>query len=61
MACMNKPVSRLVSMDYITATRKVGLLLHSVPFCLFPRSGDVIHLQLWESGSGYETRVVIFF
>ena len=23
---------------------------------LFPRSGDVIHPQLWESGSGYETR-----
>ena len=22
---------------------------------LFPRSGDVIHPQLWESGSGYET------
>ena len=22
----------------------------------FPRSGDVIHPQLWESGSGYETR-----
>ena len=23
---------------------------------LFPRSGDVIHPQLWESGSGYETK-----
>ena len=23
---------------------------------LFPCSGDVIHPQLWESGSGYETR-----
>ena len=23
---------------------------------LFPRSGDVIHPQLWESGSGHETR-----
>ena len=22
---------------------------------LFPRSGDVIYPQLWESGSGYET------
>ena len=22
---------------------------------LFPRSGDVIHPQLWEPGSGYET------
>ena len=25
------------------------------PTTLFPRSGDVIHPQLWESGSGYET------
>ena len=23
------------------------------------RSGDVIHPQLWESGSGYETRVAV--
>ena len=26
-------------------------------FLLFPRSCDVIHPQLWESGSGYETSV----
>ena len=34
-------------MDYITAMRKE----------LFPRSGDVIHPQLRESGCGYETTV----
>ena len=39
----------------------VTLELHQNDFCVrksqthFPRSGDVIHPQLWESGSGYET------
>ena len=39
------PDSPQLRMDYITATWKE----------VFPRSGDVIHPQLWESGSGYET------
>ena len=27
-------------------------------YTCFPRSGDVIHPQLWESGSGYETNLI---
>ena len=43
----------------------VTLELHQNDFCVrksqthFPRSGDVIHPQLLESGSGYETSTAL--
>ena len=50
LSLVPRPRFPQLRMDYITATWKVGLTYH-----VKSRSGDVIHPQLWESGSGYET------